>query len=114
MAMLSFLLLPRTFSQLPSAVCQFKVSIEVELSRLPTLSTVMECSEQSLPAPAIKEEYAEMRQIKEEAVFVLVQRVDVQNKIGFSGMIKNRGQAMTRDEKREDRRRRRMVRFGRR
>ena len=74
MAMLSFLLLPRTFSQLPSAVCQFKVSIEVELSRLPTLSAVMECSEQSLPAPAIKEEYAESstvsRQIKEETVFV--------------------------------------------
>ena len=71
----------------------------------------MEYSEQNLLAPTIKEEYAEdetiNRQIKEEAVFVLVQRVDVQNKIGFSGMIKNSGQAMTRDEKKEDRRRRR-------
>ena len=114
MAMLSFLLLPRTFSQLPSAVCQFKVSIEVELSRLPTLSAVMECSEQSLPGPAINEESAEnetgSRQIKEETVFVDVggvMRVDMQNKIGFSRMIKNSGQAMTRDEMREDRRRRR-------
>ena len=112
--MLSFLLLPRTFSQLPSAVCQFKVSIEVELSRLPTLSAVMENSEQNLPAPAINEEYAEnstvSRQIKEETVFVDVggvMRVDMQNKIGFSRMIKNSGQAMTRDEKREDRRKRR-------
>ena len=112
--MLSFLLLPRTFSQLPSVVCQFKVSIEVELSRLPTLSAVMENSEQNLPAPAINEEYAEnstvSRQIKEETVFVDVggvMRVDMQNKIGFSRMIKNSGQAMTRDEKREDRRKRR-------
>ena len=111
MAMLSFLLLPRTFSLLPSAVCQFKVSIEVELSRLPTLSTVMEYSEQNLPAPAIKEEDGTgSRQIKEETVLVDVggvMRLDVQNKIGFSRMIKNSGQAMTRDEKREDRRRRR-------
>jgi len=66
-----------------------------------------------LPAPPVKEEYAEnstvSRQIKEEAVFVQVPRVDVdvQNKVGFSRMIKNSGQAMTRDEKREDRRRRR-------
>ena len=125
MAMLSFLLLPRTFSQLPSAVCQFKVSVEVELSRLPTLSAVMENSEQNLPAPAINEEYAEnstvsrqikeeyseaetiSRQIKKEAVFVLVPKLDVQNKVGFSRVIKNSGQAMTRDEMREDRRRRR-------
>ena len=65
-----------------------------------------------MPAPAIKEEYAEdadgSRQIKEEAVVVLVvPKLDVQNKIGLSRMIKNSGQAMTRDEKREDRRRRR-------
>ena len=63
MAMLSFLLLPRTFSQLPSVVCQFKVSIEVELSRLPNLSAVMENSEQNLPAPTIKAEYAENKTI---------------------------------------------------
>ena len=76
----------------------------------------MEYSEQSLPAPTIKEEYAEdgtvSRQIKEEyaedetvnwqikkeAVFVLVPKLDVQNKIRSSRMIKNSSQAMTRDD----------------
>ena len=38
---------------------------------------------------------------------MLVPKLDVQNKVGFSRVIKNSGQAMTRDEKREDRRRRR-------
>ena len=59
----------------------------------------MENSEQNLPAPSIKEEYAEeetvSRQIKKEKPFALDPRVDVQNKIGSSRVIKNRGQAIT-------------------
>ena len=85
----------------------------------------MEYSEQNLSAPPVKVEYAEEetvsrqikeeyaggetinRQIKKEKPFAPVPKMDVQNKIGSSRMIKNSGQAMTRDEKREDRRRRR-------
>ena len=48
----------------------------------------------------VKEEFGENVRVKQEPVVVQGVRVDVQNKVGHSREIKNTYQAMTRDEKR--------------